>query len=139
MSSEKNQAKSIVNKMYSNDTFSKWLGIELLKIEVGKSVLQMTVRPEMLNGFEVAHGAICYAIADSALAFASNSHGQQSLSIETSISHTKKVLKGDVLTATAEELHLNTKTGVYQVQVKNQNNQLVALFNGTVYRTSKTW
>lgn len=139
MSSEENAAKSIVQKMYSNDAFSKWLGIELVEIEVGKAVLQMTVRAEMLNGFEVAHGAICYALADSALAFASNSNGKQSLSIETSISHTKKVVEGDILTATTKELSLTKRTGIYQVEVLNHNNELVALFKGTVYRTSKLW
>lgn len=125
--------------MFNNDPFSKWLGIERVEDGAGKSILKMTVRKEMLNGFDVAHGGICYSLADSALAFAANGHGIQSLSIDTSISHTKKVVEGDVLTAKANELNLLKRTGVYQVEVTNQNNEIVALFKGTVYRTSKAW
>ena len=129
----------IVGRMYNNDPFSKWLGIERVEDGAGKSVLRMTVRKEMLNGFSVAHGGICYSLADSALAFAANGHGIQSMSIETSISHTKKVLAGDVLIATAKELSLTKKTGVYQIDIENQSNEIVALFKGTVYRTGKEW
>lgn len=125
--------------MFNNDPFSKWLGIERIEDGAGFSVLRMTVTAEMLNGFNVAHGGICYSLADSALAFAANGHGIQSMSIETSISHTKTVSEGDILTATAKELSVTKKTGVYQVDIENQNKEIVALFRGTVYRTSKGW
>ena len=133
------KATRIVDKMFNNDPFSQWLGIELVKDGAGSSVLRMKVRKEMLNGFDVAHGGITYSLADSALAFASNGHGTQSMSIETSISHTKKVVKGDVLTAKAVEKSLSSKIGVYDVEIVNQDNETVALFKGTVYRTSKNW
>ncbi len=129
----------VVDKMYDNDSFSKWLGIERVEDGVGKSILRMTVRKKMLNGFDIAHGGITYSLADSALAFASNSHGIQSVSIETSISHTKPVKAGDVLTAVAIEKNLSSKIGVYEVVVTNQNSETVALFKGTVYRTGKEW
>ncbi|MFT5055015.1 MAG: acyl-CoA thioesterase [Oceanospirillaceae bacterium] len=87
----------------------------------------------------MAHGGITYSLADSALAFAANGHGIQSMSIETSISHTKKVVEGDVLTAKAIEKNLSSKIGVYEVIVENQNKETVALFKGTVYRTGKEW
>ena len=77
--------KEIVSKMISNDAFSKWLGINILKLEKGYCKLEMKVVKEMTNGFDIAHGRICYSLADSALAFASNSHGKMALSIETSI------------------------------------------------------
>jgi acyl-CoA thioesterase len=125
--------------MYGNDPFSQWLGIKCLEIEAGRCVLQMQIRPEMLNGFDVAHGGIAYSIADSALAFASNSHGKRSVSIETSISHTEPVRKGDVLTATAQEMRRGSRTGVYYITVVNQTGKAVALFRGTVYRTSEDW
>jgi acyl-CoA thioesterase len=131
--------KLIVNKMYDHDAFSRWLGIEIVSVGVGSCQLQMTVRKEMLNGFAIAHGGITYSLADSALAFASNSHGQKSVSVETSISHTAPCKEGDVLLATAKELSLSNKIGVYEVSVVNQENKVVALFKGTVYRTSKTW
>lgn len=129
----------IVDLMMDQDFMSQWMGIERLKEEEGECVLKMLVRKEMLNGFGIAHGGITYSFADSAFAFASNSRGKKAVSIETSISHLKPVNEGDVLTATAREIHLSNKIGTYQVAVTNQNEELVASFKGTVYRTSKDW
>ncbi|MCC6837490.1 MAG: hotdog fold thioesterase [Bacteroidia bacterium] len=131
--------EKIVGKMYDKDWFSQWLGIERLEVKQGRCVLRMTIRKEMLNGFAIAHGGITYSLADSALAFASNSHGRMSVSVETSISHTESLKEGDVITATAEEMSLSNKVAVYHVTVTNQNNKVAALFKGTVYRTSKEW
>lgn len=125
--------------MYDNDPFSIWLGIDRLIVEPGKCVLRLVVRSEMLNGFAIAHGGITYSLADSALAFASNSHGIQAVSVETSISHTKPVKEADVLTATALEMSLSRSIGIYHVTVTNQRDETVALFKGTVYRTGKPW
>ena len=132
-------AKRVVDKMYENDAFSQWLGIERIEDGAGKSVLQMTVRKEMLNGFYILHGGITYSLADSALAFASNGHGRKSVSVETSISHTEACKEGDVITATTEEMSLSNKIGIYQITITNQEDKTVALFKGTVYRTSKDW
>ena len=132
-------AKRVFNQMFDNDPFSQWLDIKCLEIEAGKCVLEMLVRPEMTNGFNVAHGGIAYSLADSALAFASNSHGKCSVSIETSISHTEPVHQGDVLTATVEEKRCSAKTGIYFITVTNQHGLEVALFKGIVYRTAKDW
>lgn len=126
-------------QMYDNDPYSQWLGIEILDLNAGVAKLQMTVRKEMTNGFGIAHGGITYSLADSALAFASNGHGRQSVSVETSISHTQAVKVGDVLTATASEESLSNKIGVYRIIVTNQNEVTVAIFKGVVYRTSKDW
>ena len=134
-----NQSEKIVDTMYQNDAFSQWLGIEVVEVKDGYCKLNMTVRKEMLNGFQIAHGGIAYSLADSALAFASNSHGRKSLSVETSISHTVSVKEGNVLTAATEELSLSDKIGVYLITITNQDNQEVAHFKGTVYRTSKEW
>ena len=132
-------ALAVVARMYDNDPFSIWLGIERVVVEAGKCVLRMTVRSEMLNGFAIAHGGITFSLADSCLAFASNSHGVQSVSVETSISHTRPVKDGDVLTATSEEKSLTRGTGMYYITVTNQRNEAVAHFKGTVYRTGKAW
>ena len=131
--------EKVFKKMYDNDAFSQWLGIEVVYVKDGYCELKMTVRKEMLNGFQIAHGGIAYSLADSALAFASNSHGRKSISVETSISHTVSVKEGDILTAITEELSLSDKTGVYLITITNQNNEDVAYFKGTVYRTSKEW
>ena len=131
--------QKIVNKMFDQDAFSQWLGIEIIDVSEGFCQLKMTVRKEMLNGFQIAHGGIAYSLADSALAFASNSHGRKSLSVETSISHTVSVKEGDVLTVTTKELSLSDKIGVYLITIINQRNEDVAYFKGTVYRTSREW
>ncbi len=123
-----------VKKMIDGDAFSQWLGIEILKTGPGICQLKMTDRPEMTNGFEIAHGGITYALADSALAFASNAHGMQAVSIETSISHTRPVKSGDTLWAVTVEKNLSRKMGIYEVKITNQNGKLVALFKGTVFR-----
>ncbi|MBK8562553.1 MAG: hotdog fold thioesterase [Saprospiraceae bacterium] len=136
---EKNFAARVVDAMYDNDLFSQWLGIERVEDAPGRSVLRMTVRPEMCNGFGITHGGITFSFADSAFAFASNSHGRKSVSIETSISHTLATHPGDVLTAVAEEDHLSNKLANYRVTVTNQDGRVVALFKGMVYRTGREW
>ena len=132
-------ASAIIDKMYNNDPFSKWLGIERIEEKPGEVVLQLTVRAEMLNGFDIAHGGITYSLADSALAFSANGHGIQSVSIETSISHTKPVKEGDILRTHVVEESLTSKIGIYSISILNQHQEKVALFKGTVYRTGKSW
>ncbi|HIO68090.1 MAG TPA: hotdog fold thioesterase [Flavobacteriales bacterium] len=135
----KELATKVVDQMYNNDPFSQWLGIERVEDGVGTSLLRMAVTKEMLNGFGIAHGGITYSLADSALAFASNSYGEQCVSVETSISHTKAVKEGDVLTAIAKEANRTNKTSVYEITVFNQDNETVAIFRGNVYNTRKEW
>jgi len=132
-------AGQIVDQMYNNDAFSQWLGIERIEESPGSCRLKMQLREVMTNGFRIAHGGITYSLADSALAFASNGHGIQSVSIETSISHTQPVKAGDTLIAEAKELSRTQKIAIYEVRISNQDNILVALFKGTVYRTGKEW
>ena len=125
--------------MMKNDAFSQWLGIQVVSNTAGSAVLEMTVREEMTNGFNIAHGGITYSLADSALAFASNGGGKQSLSIETSIHHIEKVLAGDVISARASLVSETHKTAIYQIDITNTSGERVAWFKGTVYRTSKEW
>lgn len=125
--------------MFEGDAFSKWLGIEVVAVKEGFCELNLAVREEMTNGFKIAHGGVTYSLADSALAFASNSHGRKSVSVETSISHTKQCLVGDVITAKAIEKSISNKIAIYEITITNQKDETVALFKGTVYRTSKDW
>ena len=127
----------IVSHMLNQDTFSNWLGIEVLELRAGYCKEQITIRNEMLNGFHIAHGGIAYSLADSALAFASNTYGIQCVSMETSISQVLKVELNDVLIAEGMEVYRGKKTAIYEVRVQNQNNDLVALFKGTVFITQK--
>lgn len=122
----------------ANDAFSQWLGVEVLLAEPGHCQLQAEVREEMTNGFAIAHGGITYSLADSALAFASNGHGMQAVSVETSISHVAPVKAGDVLWVEAIEEQRSKRFGRYKVEVK-RGEQTVALFRGTVFITDKPW
>ena len=132
-------ANKIVTKMINGDAFSKWLGIEVVKISTSFCKLQMTVRKEMTNGFNIAHGGITYSLADSCLAFAGNSYGRKAVSIETKICHLYKVMSGDTLTAISKEDSLGCKTAKYTINITNQKNTKVALFRGTVLFTGEDW
>src|SRR5678815_133800 len=92
------QADRVVATMRAGDAFSRWLGIELLALEPGGCTVRMAVRPDMLNGFGVCHGGVTFSLADSALAFASNTHGRVTVSVENGISYPASVAAGDVLT-----------------------------------------
>lgn len=139
MTSSEKAIKIVEQIMLRNDTFSKWMDVEITKITPGSCCLKVSIREEMLNGFQTCHGGVSYSIADSALAFASNSHGIQAVSIETSISHTKVILAGDIITAVATEKNLSKRFGVYEVILTNQKGETVALFKGTVFRNGKEW
>ncbi len=128
-------AQKVIQKMMAQDAFSQWLGIEVIDTAPGYVKLRMGVRDDMVNGFNVSHGGIAFSLADSALAFASNSYGRIALALENNISFIKKVQPGNILTATTVELSLGNRIGVYNVTVINQLDELVAIFRGTVYRT----
>jgi acyl-CoA thioesterase len=129
----------IAAHMLAHDAFSRWLGVELLAAGPGTCELAMTARPEMLNGFGLLHGGICYSLADSALAFASNSPGRHALSVATSIRHLAPCRAGDRLRASALELGRSERVAHYEVRVRDQADRLVAVFTGTVHRRSQTW
>ena len=137
MSGEQALAERVVKGMIAKDEFSRWLGIETVEIAPGRSVVRMRVRREMVNGFGVSHGGIVYSLADSALAFAANTNGNVTVAIENSISYPQPVAIDDVLTATADEDSFTNRLGFYRVTVRNQNDVLVAIFRGTVYRTQR--
>jgi acyl-CoA thioesterase len=132
-------AEAIVGKMMRNDLFSQWLGVEVLEALPGTVRLRMAIRPEMVNGFGIAHGGIAYSLADSALAFAANGHGRMAVSTHTDISHFEPLRTGDVIEATARELYLGNKVARYHIDITRADGTLVASFGGSVYRTSKNW
>jgi acyl-CoA thioesterase len=129
---------SVVEHMMENDAFSQWMGIEVLEIKEGYSKIQMTIRKEMVNGFGIVHGGLPFSLADSAFAFACNNRNNLSVALDVTITFTKAVNIGDVLTAEAKEVHNGRSTGVYLITVSNQKNEQVALFKGTCFRTGKT-
>jgi acyl-CoA thioesterase len=138
MLNEKDQlANSVVSHMMENDFFSQWMGVEVLEVNEGYSRIKMTIRKEMVNGFGIVHGGLPFSLADSAFAFACNNRNNLSVALDVTITFTKAVNVGDVLTAEAKEIHNGRSTGVYLISVINQNNQQVALFKGTCFRTGK--
>jgi acyl-CoA thioesterase len=136
MSDAQGLAERVVAAMMAKDAFSQWLGIEVLDVRPNGATVRMEVRPEMQNGFGVCHGAIPFALADSALAFASNTHGNITVSIENSITYPKAIAVGDVLVATAEEESSTKRLAFYRVSVE-RGTEIVALFRGTVYKTTQ--
>jgi len=134
----KPSTKAVIDHLLSKDRFSAWLGIELLEFTEGACKISMVIREEMLNGFDIVHGGVTFAFADSALAVASNGYNQLSVALETSMSFTAPAKIGDKLTAEASEISRTNKIGVYNIRITNQDQVTVGLFKGTVYRTSKT-
>jgi acyl-CoA thioesterase len=123
--------------MLAKDRFSDWLKLRVTHFSEGTATVEMTIREDMLNGFGVVHGGVTFALADSAFAFACNSRNNLTLALDAQIAFIKKVSLGDVLTARVEELHNGRTTGVYEVKITNQRNELVAAFRGTAHRTGK--
>jgi acyl-CoA thioesterase len=138
MTKKKLTASQIIDTMISKDEFSQWLGISRVEEREGYCKLRMEIRPEMCNGFGIAHGGIAYSFADSALAFASNSHGRHAVSIETSITHLKALHSSEIITATSEEQSFGNRTAVYYIKVENDEG-LIALFKGTVFIKDSEW
>jgi acyl-CoA thioesterase len=132
------EGTKIPYKMLSQDAYSQWLGIEILECEIGRCKVAMTVRTEMLNSMNKAHGGITYSLADTAFGFAANTHGKFAVSIETSINHIEAVNEGDYLVAESVIEKVNNKLGFNIIEVK-RGDEMVALFKGVVYRTNKDW
>jgi acyl-CoA thioesterase len=130
-------AERVVRGMMARDEFSRWLGIEAIEIAPRRSVVRMTVRKEMVNGFGVAHGGIAYSLADSALAFACNTRGTVNVAIDNAISYPAPVHVGDVITAVATMDSETNKLSFYRIVVTNQSGAAVATFRGTTYDTKR--
>lgn len=123
--------------MFEKDLFSQWLGIELTKIQDNYCLITMPVRSEMINGLGTVHGGVTFAFADSALAFSSNNSGEAAVALNCYINFTKAAKNGDILTAESILLNDTRKTAVYDITIKNQNDEVVAGFRGTVYKIGK--
>ncbi|MFT5858048.1 MAG: acyl-CoA thioesterase [Flavobacteriaceae bacterium] len=131
--------QAIVDEMMQADEFSRWLGVTITSTDKGSCKLECIVRNEMLNGHRIAHGGITYSLSDSALAFASNGHGNKCVSIETSIAHVNAVKSGDLLKVDCSEIYRGKTIGIYTVSIHNQDDVLVSRFKGTVHISEKVW
>ncbi|MGZ8304540.1 MAG: hydroxyphenylacetyl-CoA thioesterase PaaI [Telluria sp.] len=120
--------------MFERDRASQAMGMVLAEIRPGYTRMTMPVRDDMLNGHQTCHGGYLFALADSAFAFACNSHNHVTVGAGCTIEYLAPGRPGDVLVAEAREQALAGKTGVYDVQVRNQDGKLVVLFRGKSHR-----
>lgn len=127
-------AEAVRDGMLANDRASKALGMEILAVGPGTATIAMTVREDMLNGFDICHGGLITTLADSTFAFACNSHNELTVASGFSVDIVAPGRLGDRLTAVGEEVHLAGRTGVYDITVRNQREELVAVFRGKSYR-----
>lgn len=123
-------AAAVGAAMYARDRASQALGMCIGSIGPGFAELTMIVRADMLNGHLTCHGGLIFSLADSAFAFACNSHNQTTVAAGCSIEFLAPAREGDVLTATGRERALAGRSGVYDIDVKNQRGETIALFRG---------
>ena len=126
----KERAEKAGEAMWKNDKASQWLGMSLTSIDEGSAVLSLTVEPQHTNGLGICHGGISFTLADTAFAFACNSRNQATVAQHNTISYLTAAKLGDVLTATAKEVSLIGKNGIYDVTVTNQAGATIAEFRG---------
>ncbi len=110
-------ARACADAMWKEDDASKGLGMEILRIRPGEAVLTMAVQPHMVNGHGIAHGGFIFLLADSAFAFACNSHNEKAVAAQCNISFILPGKRGDRLTATAREISRTGRSGIYDVRV----------------------
>lgn len=124
--------------MHENDHATKALGMKLVSTALGESVVSMAVRQDMLNGYGSCHGGMIFSLADTAFAHACNSGNKPTVASSCTIDYIAPAKQNDTLTARASERSRSGRTGVYDVEVFNQNDNLVAVFRGRSYQLSGT-
>src|SRR5471032_833998 len=127
-------AERVAAEMFSRDRASQAMGMRVAKVGPGRAELTMTVRADMLNGHATCHGGFIFTLADSAFAFACNSANMTTVAAGCSIDFIAPAREDDVLTAIGEERSLSGRTGVYDIEVRNQRGETIALFRGKSYR-----
>ena len=116
--------------MWSKDVAAQAAGMELTRIAPGLAAMTMSVRDDMLNGHAICHGGYIFTLADTAFAYACNSHNNLVVAQENTITFLAPGKKGEMLTASADEISLTGRSGVYDVLVTGEDGRKVALFRG---------
>jgi acyl-CoA thioesterase len=124
---------SFKKRFLDDDRFALHAGIELLEVTSGRAKVKMEVKPFHINGVGLVHGGALFTLADFAFAAAANSHEESAVAISASISYLKAVRSG-TLYAAAEEISNSRKISVYSIKVTDENNTLVATFQGMAYK-----
>lgn len=126
-------AEAVRDAMWRNDRASKALGMQVLAIGPGTATMSMTVREDMLNGHDICHGGLISTLADSTFAFACNAYNEVTVASGFDVNLVTAARLGDVLTAEAREVNKAGRTGVYDIEVRNQRGERVAVFRGRSY------
>ena len=131
-------ARACTDAMWAEDDASRGLGMEIAEIKSGQATLAMTVKPEMVNGQRIAHGGFIFALADSAFAFACNSHNERTVAAQGDITFIRPGKLGDVLVATAREISRSGRSGIYDVSV-TVDGVVIAEFRGHSRTIGGAW
>ena len=124
------RARKSAAAMWADDNASPWFGMELVEVSEGHATLALTVQPQHANGHGICHGGVTFSLADSAFAFACNSRNQNTVAQTNTITYVAPGRIGDRLTATAREISLTGRSGIYDVTVTNQTGTVIAEFRG---------
>ena len=127
-------ADAVGAHLFANDRASKAMGMRIVAISEGAAFLEMKVRDDMLNGFDICHGGFITTLADSAFAFACNSTGEMTVAAGLTVDFLAPARRGDVLTARAFELVQQGRAGFYDITVTNQRGEQVAMVRGRAHR-----
>ena len=130
----KERAEKSAAAMWSTDRASQHMGMQIVAVDEGQATLSMTVKPEHCNGHGICHGGFTFTLADSAFAFACNSGNQNTVGAACNVDYLRPAFAGDVLVAEAEQRSRSGRTGVYDVTVRNQNDETVVLFRGRAHQ-----
>jgi acyl-CoA thioesterase len=131
-------ARACAEAMWKEDDASQGLGMRIVEVKPGQAILSMTVQPHMVNGQRIAHGGFIFTLADSAFAFACNSHNDKSVAAQGSITFIKPGKLGDLLVATAREISRGGRSGIYDVRV-TVGDEVIAEFRGHSRTIAGTW
>jgi acyl-CoA thioesterase len=123
-------ARAAADVMWADDKASRGLGMRLLGVAAGRAGLELTVNEAMTNGHGLCHGGFIFALADSAFAFACNSHNRRAVAQHCAITYVAPARLGDILKAEAEELSRQGRSGITDVRVTRADGTLIALFRG---------
>lgn len=126
----KERALKSADAMWSGDHASAWIGLKINEVDEGSAILSLLVEKQHTNGHGICHGGITFTLADSAFAFACNSRNQKTVAQHNSISYIAPAQLGDTLVATAKEVSLTGRSGIYDVTVTNQDQAVIAEFRG---------
>ena len=129
--------RKAIFKKVSEEPFAKKFGLQLIEVQEGYAKVEMVFTLDMENMFGMAHGGALFALIDEAFEVASNSHGTMAVALNMNINYTASPAKGSKLTAEAKEFNKTKKTAAYNIEVKDEQNKLIASCQSIVYRMEK--